>query len=220
MAGGGEAPASAGVDVDALLGYARSKLGIPYVWGGTTDKGYDCSGFAQAVFGHFGISLPRTSEQQANVGAPVAKNQIQAGDLVFSDWGDGANSHVGIATSSGQIIDAPHTGSVVRYDTLDSNYLNHVTAVRRMSGLFGASGVTKGVADGSGGGSGSSGGLFAPIMQPLDDIANAAMSVGKFADIATKAFMPTNAVRILSGITGAIFVLLGIFFLSREVRGS
>jgi hypothetical protein len=207
----------AGVNVADVIAYAVKQLGKPYLWGANGPNAYDCSGLVQDAYGHFGISLPRTSQDQARTGTSVAKNQIQAGDLVFSDWGDGPNSHVGMATSAGRIIDAPHTGAVVRYDTLDANYLSHVTAVRRPSGTVGQGNVTgrgTAVAGGPGGGAG----FFDPIIQPISDLAAAASEVGKVADLITKAFIPTNFVRIVSGILGAIFILLGIHMLSKEVR--
>jgi hypothetical protein len=97
---------------------ASKYLGVPYVWGGTTPNGFDCSGLVQHVYADLGISLPRTSEQQATVGQPVASlSQAQPGDLVFFPGSDGTASapgHVGIYIGNGQMIDAPHTGTSVQ----------------------------------------------------------------------------------------------------------
>ncbi|HWE56926.1 MAG TPA: NlpC/P60 family protein [Acidimicrobiales bacterium] len=97
---------------------AAQYLGVPYVWGGTSTSGLDCSGLVQKVYGDLGISLPRTSEEQAQVGTPVASlADAQPGDLVFFAGSDGTASspgHVGIYIGNGQMIDAPHTGTKVQ----------------------------------------------------------------------------------------------------------
>lgn len=207
---------SASVNVADILAYAKMQLGKPYQWGAAGPNAFDCSGLVVDTFHHLGIDLPRTSQQQAKVGTPIATNQIAAGDLVFSNWGDGPNSHVGIATSAGQIIDAPHTGAFVRYDTLSPGYISHVTAVRRVTGTYGQSGIT-----GRGtevGGAGGGGGLFDPIIQPFTDLAAAAGQVGRFADLLSKLALPSTFVRVAAGLGGAIFVFLGVWLLTKEVR--
>jgi cell wall-associated NlpC family hydrolase len=97
------APSSAGV-----IGIAASFAGTPYVYGGTTPSGFDCSGFTQYVFNHVGISLPRTAEEQRQFATPVSNPQV--GDLVF--FGSPAH-HVGIYAGNGMMWDSPHTGSSV-----------------------------------------------------------------------------------------------------------
>jgi len=99
-----------------VVAEAEQLLGVPYQWGGSTPStGFDCSGLVQYVFGQLGVSLPRTSEEQATVGTPVASlAQAQPGDLVFYEPGPGGPGHVGIYIGNGQIIDAPHTGTVVQ----------------------------------------------------------------------------------------------------------
>ncbi|MGH4138601.1 NlpC/P60 family protein [Clostridium sp.] len=104
---------------NALLEYASTFLGIPYVWGGTSPSGFDCSGFTQYVFAHFGIDLPRVSEDQQNVGALVSRDNLQPGDLVF--FGTPAH-HVGIYVGNGNMINAPHTGAVLRIQSLNSDF--------------------------------------------------------------------------------------------------
>ena len=96
-------PASGGV-----LGIAAGFAGIPYVYGGTTPSGFDCSGFTQYVFGQIGINLPRTAEQQRRFATPVSTPQ--PGDLVF--FGAPAY-HLGIYAGSGKMWDSPHSGSSV-----------------------------------------------------------------------------------------------------------
>lgn len=98
---------------DNLLDYARKFLGVPYLWGGTTPDGFDCSGFTSYVYKAKGISLPRTADAQYNAVATVPANQIQAGDLVF--FKDNANSpvkHVGILLNDQQFIHASSSQGV------------------------------------------------------------------------------------------------------------
>jgi peptidoglycan DL-endopeptidase CwlO len=97
------APRSAGV-----LGIAASLAGIPYVYGGTTTSGFDCSGYTQYVFGRAGISLPRTAEEQRQATTPVSTPAV--GDLVF--FGSPAY-HVGIYAGNGMMWDSPTTGKSV-----------------------------------------------------------------------------------------------------------
>ena len=106
---------------NAVLAYASNYLGVPYVWGGTTPAGFDCSGFVRYVYAHFGIYLPRVSQDQQNVGMYVSRDQLQPGDLVF--FGDPAH-HVGIYVGNGNMIDAPHTGDVVKIERLHSDFTN------------------------------------------------------------------------------------------------
>lgn len=125
-----------------VLAYGARYLGVPYVWGGTTPAGFDCSGLVQFVYGHFGIRLPRTSQEQAKVGIPVSKGNLQPGDLLFfnSDPGDPqgvTNSHVAIYAGNGQELEAPHTGDVVKLHPIDWATFNQ--AMRVTSGTSGGS---------------------------------------------------------------------------------
>ena len=91
-----------------VLGIAAGFAGTPYVYGGTTPSGFDCSGFTQYVFDQIGINLPRTAEQQRQFATPVSTPQ--PGDLVF--FGAPAY-HLGIYAGNGMMWDSPHTGSSV-----------------------------------------------------------------------------------------------------------
>ncbi|MBU3160404.1 C40 family peptidase [Clostridium frigoris] len=108
-----------GASSNALLSYASQFLGIPYVWGGTSPSGFDCSGFTQYVFAHFGVNLPRVSEDQQNVGTKISRGDLQPGDLVF--FGSPAH-HVGIYVGNGNMINAPHTGAVLRIQSLNNDF--------------------------------------------------------------------------------------------------
>ncbi len=95
-----------------LCQYAKQFLGNPYVWGGTSlTKGADCSGFVKSVFANFGVSLPRTSREQANTGSKISASDLQPGDLVFYAKGGRVN-HVALYIGGGQVIHAssPKTG--------------------------------------------------------------------------------------------------------------
>ncbi len=115
----------------AIVNYAEKFLGKPYVWGGTSPSGFDCSGLVQYVYKNCaGISLPRTSQQQQNVGTPVSRSNLQPGDLVF--FGNPAG-HVGIYAGGGRFIEAPHKGANVRYAYLSNR--SDFSGGRRISGI-------------------------------------------------------------------------------------
>lgn len=83
-------------------------LGAPYVWGGYTPAGFDCSGFTQYVFRQFGLSLPRTAATQSDRGSYVPESRLRPGDLVFFDTAGGI-SHVGMYLGHGRFIHAGNT---------------------------------------------------------------------------------------------------------------
>lgn len=105
----------------SVIEEAEKYLGVPYVWGGTTPKGFDCSGFVQYVYSSLGVELPRVSQDQVNVGMPLTREQLMPGDLVFfADNGD--VHHVGIYVGDGYMIHAPYTGAVISYQSIDTPY--------------------------------------------------------------------------------------------------
>jgi cell wall-associated NlpC family hydrolase len=96
---------------------AMAQQGKPYAWGGSGPNSFDCSGLTQFAFKAAGITLPRTTKAQATVGTPVAKANLQPGDLVFFY---SPISHVGIYIGNGQMVHAPTSGSVVKTVSVDA----------------------------------------------------------------------------------------------------
>ena len=97
----------------SLISNAAQFIGVPYVWGGSTPSGFDCSGLVAYAANMAGISLPRTAKEQSQVGSYVSVSDLQAGDLVF--WGGvGSAYHVGIYIGGGQYIHAPKPGENVK----------------------------------------------------------------------------------------------------------
>ncbi len=96
-----------------IVSAAYSFLGIPYVWGGTTTAGFDCSGMVQAAHAAAGISIPRVSWDQGAAGVQVSAEEALPGDIVYYGW------HVGIYIGNGQMIHAPEEGDVVKISTVD-----------------------------------------------------------------------------------------------------
>ena len=114
-----EDPAVSGTVVDALS-FAAGQLGTPYQWGGTGAGGFDCSGLTQAAYSHAGIALPRVAQSQFDAGPGVpGGSTVQPGDLVFFGTGTSGVDHVGLYVGAGEMIDAPHTGALVRFDDAD-----------------------------------------------------------------------------------------------------
>lgn len=105
---------------EAIAQYAMRFQGVPYRWGGTTPGGFDCSGFVLYVFGHFGISLGRTSYAQASEGVGANRSYPEIGDIVYFDTDGPGASHVGIYVGNGEFVNAEDRG--VRIDSLTSGY--------------------------------------------------------------------------------------------------
>jgi cell wall-associated NlpC family hydrolase len=105
----------------AIVDTAMKYLGVPYVWGGTSPSGFDCSGLVQYVCKKNGISVPRVAASQRNVGKSVSRQNLQPGDLVFFSSG-GRVSHVGIYVGNGNMIHAPQTGDVVKISSIETSY--------------------------------------------------------------------------------------------------
>jgi len=102
-----------------VIAVASRYLGVPYVYGGSSPRGFDCSGLTQYVYGLLGISLPRTAQAQYNATTHISRSSARPGDLVFFFSG-GTVSHVGIYAGGNTMIAAPHTGDVVKRQTIYS----------------------------------------------------------------------------------------------------
>ena len=105
----------------AAVRAALDQVGKPYRWGATGPASFDCSGLVQFAYAAAGLALPRTSRQQWSAGRHVAVDDLRPGDLVF--WAhDPANPatihHVGMYVGQGLMVNAPHTGALVRVDAL------------------------------------------------------------------------------------------------------
>ncbi|RJQ43794.1 MAG: hypothetical protein C4534_07615 [Gaiellales bacterium] len=101
---------------------ALQYLGVPYVWGGESPDGFDCSGLTKYVYAQHGVSLPHYAASQYNMGVPVPNEMLQPGDLIF--WGPGHPHHVGIYIGQGKYIEASGFGEMVKISTLsfDGDY--------------------------------------------------------------------------------------------------
>jgi SH3-like domain-containing protein len=107
----------------AILEHAAEHLGLPYLWGGTSEKGYDCSGLVQRVYGLHGVDLPRDSDQQSVVGSAVEPGHdwsgVEDGDLAyFCETPGGRSTHVGILARGGRLLHASTTRNGVAWDAL------------------------------------------------------------------------------------------------------
>lgn len=112
---GSGSDSSASTKAEKVLAFARAQLGKPYVWGATGPSSYDCSGLTQAAWKAAGVTIPRTTWDQVNVGTRIATDDLRPGDLVFF-YDD--ISHVGIYKGDGMMIHAPKPGANVREESI------------------------------------------------------------------------------------------------------
>ncbi len=117
---------------DKIVSIAKRYLGVPYVWGGASPKGMDCSGLILLVMKEVGINPPRVSYEQAKFGKKVELSEIQPGDLLFFDTMRlGRVSHAGIYVGDGKILQAPQTGDVVKISKLSRYFESSFITARR-----------------------------------------------------------------------------------------
>jgi cell wall-associated NlpC family hydrolase len=105
-----------------IISTAQKYMGVPYVWGGGTPAGFDCSGFTQYVMKQNGISIPRTAAEQFATGSSVAKSDLKTGDLVFFTTYKPGASHVGFYMGDGKFIHASSAAKQVTISSLDEEY--------------------------------------------------------------------------------------------------
>ena len=131
---GADVPSRLPDGLSPAVDVAQQYLGVPYVWGGQSPAGFDCSGLVQYVYGQLGVDLPRTAADQARVGQPVASlAEARPGDLLaFHDPVD----HIGIYAGNGLMVVAPKTGDVVKVQAV----YDQPTAIRRVLPAGGWSG--------------------------------------------------------------------------------
>lgn len=115
--------------VDKTLKTAKSLIGTPYVYGGSTPAGFDCSGFTMYCYAKAGISLTHNAQAQYNQTKSVSAGDMKKGDLVFFGGSTSSITHVGIYVGNGKYIHSPQTGEYVRIDSLSSRS-NFVGATR------------------------------------------------------------------------------------------
>jgi peptidoglycan DL-endopeptidase CwlO len=108
----------------SVVSIALQYLGVPYVWGGASPSGFDCSGLTMYVYAKVGVYLPHNAAMQYGMGTPVSRSQLAPGDLVFFN----GLSHVGMYIGGGRFVHAPHTGDVVKISSL-SEYWYSATYV-------------------------------------------------------------------------------------------
>ena len=98
----------------SVVSIALQYLGFPYVWGGASPSGFDCSGLTMYAYAKVGVYLPHNAAMQYGMGTPVSRSQLAPGDLVFFN----GLSHVGMYIGGGRFVHAPHTGDVVKISSL------------------------------------------------------------------------------------------------------
>lgn len=116
-----------------IIAMAKQYVGTPYVWGGASPDGFDCSGFVYYLYKQFGIDLPRMADGQASTGTPVNMNDLQPGDLVFFSTYEPGPSHSGIYLGDGYFIHASSgAGEVIITHLLKPYYKERYLGARRV----------------------------------------------------------------------------------------
>ena len=115
-----------------IITTGKKYIGVPYVWGGSTPSGFDCSGFVQYVFRQHGIQLPRTSAQQYSVGTWVAKSNLLPGDLVFFNTSGSGVSHLGIYLGNGDFLHASSSKGVMISQLSNSYWAPRYVGAKRV----------------------------------------------------------------------------------------
>ncbi len=120
-------PDRTNMQADTIIGYkatriALKQLGIPYVYGGSSPHGFDCSGLVQFTYKKLGINLPRSAFYQHRYVKPIARSELQPGDLVFFSFSGNKVTHVGIYYQAQLFIHAPRSGRSVSIEYFNNDY--------------------------------------------------------------------------------------------------
>ena len=115
-----------------IISKAQEYMGVPYIFGGTTPHGFDCSGYVQYVFARLDIKLPRTADVQFQAGTPVSTTELIPGDLVFFETYTAGASHVGIYVGDGNFIHASSSRGVTISSLSQAYYSSHYIGARRI----------------------------------------------------------------------------------------
>jgi cell wall-associated NlpC family hydrolase len=118
--------------VKRLIQSSFTHLGTPYWFGGTTPRGFDCSGFTRYVFANIGVNLPRMADGQFGVGKPVSAERLQPGDLVFFETYEPGPSHVGIYIGNSQFISATSSRGIAVADLFGHYWGERYIGARRV----------------------------------------------------------------------------------------
>ncbi|MDR5586301.1 MULTISPECIES: C40 family peptidase [Clostridium] len=123
-------PSDMSAEAKAIINEAQKYLGIPYLWGGTTPEGFDCSGLMQYVFNTKGIELPRVSEEQQSFAKPISLSELKPGDLVFNKSSN--STHIGMYIGDDKFLHAPHTGDFIKISTLSTSNMKYAGRVLKV----------------------------------------------------------------------------------------
>lgn len=120
---------------DKLLDMVKPYMNIPYVWGGTTTKGFDCSGFTKYIMNKLGVDLNRVAKDQAKQGEYVPRSELKEGDLIFFDTKGNGVSHVGMYLGNGEFVHASSAAKKVTISSLNDSFYNkaYVTGRRMLT---------------------------------------------------------------------------------------
>ena len=195
-----------------VIDEAKKFLGDPYVYGAAGPTSFDCSGLVQYVFKELGITTPRTSETQYTWGgtSAITRNQLRPGDLVF--YNGSSPGHVGFYAGGGKVLHAPHTGTVVRYEDIDT--IGTITGYRRVSNV-----QVSGSDSGAPSGGDATQASWNPLSWPgdiVDFFKSGASALEGTVHFFTLLFQPSTYVRIGAGLFGIFFMIAAAIFLIRE----
>lgn len=213
MPAGAPSGQAGGDTATRFLDQVKSLQGVPYVWGGESRSGVDCSGLVQLAAKQAGINFPwRTTTAQWAALPHIPANQAQPGDLVFFTGADPPSpGHVGVVTTPGHwtMIDAPQTGQTVHQQAFSVPGVGdmHVVGFARLPGVKGASATV-------GGSSGGGGGGLLGLALPADALAFFD-DAARFAQAAMWIVNPESWLRILAGAAAVLLLLAGAGFLFR-----